>query len=214
MKCKYCQKEFDKKHALSSHQVRCSLNPNRVININFIRKGKPAWNKGLDLSDPRMQKRVEKFKINKALGLHKDVSGENNINSRPEVREKKSINKKKWLLEHPDKVPYKLNHSSKESYPEIYFKSIFEDNNIPLVYHKQVGLYQLDFCNESKMYCLEIDGEQHYYDKRIVEHDKVRTEELQKLGWTVERIRWAHYKKLSEAEKKNIITTIAEKLHS
>jgi len=114
--------------------------------------------------------------------LHKDTSGINNVNNRKEVREKKSKNKKLWLLQHPDKVPYKLNHSSTESYPETYFKNIFEKNQIPLIYHHQIGLYQLDFCNIDHMYCLEIDGEQHYYDKRIIEHDKIRTDKLTSLG--------------------------------
>ena len=40
-----------------------------------------------------------------------------------ETKEKISISRKKYLSEHPDQVPYLLNHYSKgESYPEKYFE--------------------------------------------------------------------------------------------
>ena len=37
-----------------------------------------------------------------------------------ETKKKISEIRKKYLSENPDKVPYKLNHSSTESYPEKY----------------------------------------------------------------------------------------------
>ena len=39
---------------------------------------------------------------------------------------------KKYLMENPDKVPYLLNHSSKESYPEKYFTEDILDSPIEL----------------------------------------------------------------------------------
>ena len=67
-------------------------------------------------------------------------------------------------------VPYKRNHSSKISYPEKYFMEVFKE--LPVRYNYQVSRYQLDFAIPEKKVYVEIDGEQHYVDKRIVEHDK------------------------------------------
>ena len=99
-----------------------------------------------------------------------------------ETKNKISYSMKKFLVNNPDMIPYKRNHSSKESYPEKYFNEIFKLEGLDLVYHVQVGLYQLDFCNEPKKIDVEIDGEQHYVDDRIVEHDKLRNANLEKEG--------------------------------
>ena len=114
-----------------------------------------------------------------------------------EQKEKISISRINFLKENPDKIPYLLNHSSKISYPEQYFIELFERENIDLQYHKQVGLYQLDFYNNDKKLYLEIDGEQHYQEKSI-ERDKKRTEKLKEHGWNlIMRIRWAEWKTYS-----------------
>jgi very-short-patch-repair endonuclease len=126
-----------------------------------------------------------------------------------ETKEKISKARKKYLEDNPDKVPYKLNHYSKgDSYPERYFKKLFKNEGIPLKHHLQVSLYELDFYNEEKMKCLEIDGEQHYVDDRIVESDQRRTEYLTGRGWDVCRIRWSEWKKLTEKQKKEEVEKI------
>jgi very-short-patch-repair endonuclease len=48
---------------------------------------------------------------------------------------------------------------------------------------------------------VEIDGEQHYLDCRICKSDSERNEYLRNLGWTVIRIRWARYQRLSKIQK-------------
>ena len=114
--------------------------------------------------------------------------------------------------ENPDKIPYLLNHSSKISYPEQYFIELFDFENINLQYHKQVGLYQLDFYNEDKKLYLEIDGEQHY-QKKSIERDEKRTQNLATKGWKlIMRIRWAEWKTYSEIEKKTVIEIIKDSL--
>ena len=55
---------------------------------------------------------------------------------------------------------------------------------------------------------IEIDGEQHYLDKRIFDSDRERDKYLSNLGWTTYRIRWSEYKKLSLNERKIIINDI------
>ena len=89
-----------------------------------------------------------------------------------------------------------INHSSKISYPEEYFIDLFTAENINLKYHLQVSKYQLDFYNEDLKIDIEIDGEQHYIDKRIFKSDRERDKFLENLGWTVFRIRWSEYKSL------------------
>jgi len=90
-----------------------------------------------------------------------------------ETKKKISEGRKKFLLENPDKVPYILNHKSKgPSYPEQYFLGIFKDLLPSVGFQHPVGLYRLDFVNTNTKVCLEIDGEQHVLDSRIVEHDK------------------------------------------
>jgi very-short-patch-repair endonuclease len=108
-------------------------------------------------------------------------------------------------------VPYRLNHYSKgRSYAEEYWKVILDSNN--LVYEEQykISKYQLDFSFPTLKIDLEIDGDQHYLDKRIIESDKRRNIYLEKLGWTVIRIRWSEYKKL--IDKKQFVEIILKKL--
>lgn len=119
---------------------------------------------------------------------------------------------KKYLQEHPDKVPYLLNHSSKMSYPEQYFKELFEKEQIPLLYHKQIGLYQLDFYNEELMKYVEIDGETHSLEN-VKKIDARRDKYLEDLGWSGIRIKWSSYQKMNEEERHLLISSIKEFLN-
>lgn len=128
-----------------------------------------------------------------------------------ETKKKLSEAMKKKIAEGSFIVPYKRNHSSKVSYPEKYFQEVFKE--LPVKYNYQVGLYQLDFAIPEKMIYVEIDGEQHYVDKRIVEHDKERTEKLNSLGWTcLRRVRWSEFQKLSQSERKAYCDELISKL--
>jgi very-short-patch-repair endonuclease len=130
-----------------------------------------------------------------------------------ETKDKLSKIRIKYLTEHPDQVPYLLNHYSKgDSYPETYFKELIDKEQLPLQFHKQIGLYQLDFYNEDKKVYVEIDGEQHYVDPRIVESDIRRTNYFVALGWKGYRVRWSTYQRLSYDEKHKIILEIKQLL--
>lgn len=120
-----------------------------------------------------------------------------------ETKKKISESRKKYLLDHPDQVPYKLNHKHKETYPERYFKRILK--GFVCQYRPDGTLYEIDFANVEKQIAIEIDGEQHYVDKRIVEHDIKRTKILEDLGWKIIRVRWAHYSHLNKYQKIEII---------
>lgn len=132
------------------------------------------------------------------------------IHGRPKLTEehKQKISKvrREYLKNNPDKVPYKLNHYSKRtSYAEKYFIDLIEKEKIDLKHHKNINVYELDFYNEEKMFYFEVDGDQHYLDKRIIESDKRRNEYLFNLGWFGVRIRWSTYQKLEYHQKEEIV---------
>ena len=120
------------------------------------------------------------------------------------------MKRKQYLLDNPEKVPYKLNHHSKQSYPEKYFREVFDNDDLlkTAISEYRVKLYSLDFAFPDIKFYIEIDGEQHYTDSRIVEHDKKRNLELEKLGWKSIRIRWSEYNKKSLDEKQEFIKYI------
>lgn len=122
-----------------------------------------------------------------------------------ETKKKISIARKKFLAENPHMVPYKLNHKHKETYPEKYFTECFGNR---FGKEGKVLLYSLDFYDNDLKWDIEIDGEQHYVDPKIVEHDKIRNKKLTDLGWTIIRIRWSYFVKLSHEERKTIIASL------
>lgn len=122
--------------------------------------------------------------------------------------------RKKYLKDNPDKIPYLLNHSHKESYPEKYFKSIFEKEGIEFVKEYRVGTYHLDFAILEYKIDIEIDGDQHYLDKKIIESDLKRNNFLEENGWDILRIKWSDYKKLSKDEKYKYISDIKEYINN
>lgn len=131
-----------------------------------------------------------------------------------ETKDKISLIRKEYLRKHPDKVPYLLNHHSNGySYPEKYFIILFKKEGINLTKKYRVGLYQLDFADINKKLDIEIDGDQHIYDKRIVKHDIERTNNLKKKGWKTYRILWSDYQKKNFEEKVEVINNLKEFLN-
>lgn len=129
-----------------------------------------------------------------------------------ESKKKISEARKKYLNEHPDEIPFKLNHSSKESYPEKYFREWLQKENIFSERELQVSLYTLDFAWPEKKIYLEIDGSQHHLDW-MVKHDEERTKKLSELGWNcIQRIYWPDYQKLSKNEKEKYLASLKEEI--
>ena len=156
----------------------------------------------------------------KRLGLPKPELSEESrkkrsiLNKRPhteETKKKISESRIKYLRENPDKVPYKLNHYSKgRSYAEEYWKVVLDTNNILYKEQYQIGPYQLDFAFPDIKIDLEIDGDQHHLDKRVVESDKRRNLYLEELGWKIIRVKWSEYKKLTD--KKEYVNMILNQI--
>lgn len=143
--------------------------------------------------------------------ISRDKSQAAKISIRPPLTEdhklKLSIARTKYLKENPDKVPYKLNHYSKgQSYPESYFEKWLLNEEVSFISEQQVSIYSIDFRIEN--IALEIDGEQHYMDKRIVKSNFYRDEYLKSLGIETIRVRWAHYQKLSNEDKKDYLNNL------
>lgn len=202
--CKYCGKECKNKNSLVQHEIRCKENPDRIKSgfELYNDRGHKGYNqytkaKELGIESPNVSKETRE-KISKIWkGKHLPE----------EVKNKISESQRKYYLEHPDKIPYKLWHSSEVSYPEKYFKEVFKNENINLKYHLQIGLYELDFYNEDTKKYVEIDGGTHY-KKNVKEIDKRKDNYLNSLGWLGIRIKWDEYKKLSYEEKHKIVENI------
>lgn len=213
-KCRYCNKICKNANSLRNHERLCKLNPNRSISkfedIEW-QKNKTGDGKG-----------INKFIKAKQLGIIIKVSDETkekirkkakNRKHSKETKEKISKSMHAYLLKNPDKVPYRLNHYSKGiSYPERYFKFILDYNKIFYEFQYSEGLYNLDF--KIGNIDLEIDGEQHYLDKRVYDHDIIRNENLKKKGYKIIRIRWSIYKKLSKEQRKRFIKALLNTINT
>lgn len=185
-KCESCNLIFEIRAELFKHKRE----------VHPIQKSS-VWNKGLTKeTDSRVAKYVntrhERGYISPFKGKH--LSEEHKC--------KTSMSMKKFYKEYPELTPYKLHHSSKESYPERYFTKLFNKENI-VGYIKEyiVNGYFLDFAFVELKIDFEVDGSQHYVDPRIVEHDKVRTKVLNDLGWTIIRLDWRQWQKMNKSAR-------------
>lgn len=212
--CKYCGKICKNDNSLRNHERLCKENPERQISP-FVAYNKECtdgkrviWNKGLTAdNDPRVKQQSITLSNRFSNDLVSPFKGKHHSEDN---KQKLSMKRKQYLLDNPEKVPYKLNHHSKQSYPEKYFREVFDNDDLlkTAISEYRVKLYSLDFAFPDIKFYIEIDGEQHYKDSRIVEHDKKRNLELEKLGWKSIRIRWSEYNKKSLDEKQEFIKYI------
>lgn len=212
--CEKCNREFNNRHSFIGHNAWCGkIRKNKTEN-NKIEKTKKNEYKckycemkiensaklGGHVASCKFNPNFENIR-NKRIAANKIITRTHS----QETKDKISKSRKDFLKNNPDKVPYLLNHSSKESYPEKYFTEVFENENIDVVKKFRIGLYELDFCILSKKIDIEIDGSQHYSDKKILISDKRRTDFLESNGWNVVRIDWMKYQRLNKEEKESFI---------
>lgn len=195
-KCCYCEQIFNTRNELYLHK--------KEYHKDLSHKG---WNKGLtkNTSPIILQASItckNKYIKGEIIGSFKGK------HLSEQTKQKLSKSRKLYLQKYPNKVPYLLNHSSKMSYPEKYFYQVILKQKINAKYHLQVSIYQLDFYNEQLKKYLEIDGQQHYTDPKIIKSDQKRTLFLKENGWIGMRIRWKTYCNLSFNEKQEIIKNI------
>lgn len=211
--CRHCGKTCKNKNSHKNHERLCPKNPDRTY-INGM-TGKSAWNKGLTKeTDSRVAKSANTLKQKYADKVYTSPSKGKPMSE--EQKKKISDTMKQYLSDNPNKIPYVLNHHSHgDSYPEKYFKDIFDLNNINYKQNYFTCGYFLDFAFVDSKHYIEIDGEQHYVDDRIVEHDKIRTDKLLKNGWKcIMRVRWSEYKKLEKSEQEKFITNMIKSIMS
>lgn len=124
-----------------------------------------------------------------------------------ETKQKISKIRKEFLKNNPHKVPYVLNHCSNgPSYPELYFLDCFKDSDI--ISKHRILTYELDFCHLERKIDIEIDGDQHFLDKKIAAHDSIRNQALLDLGWKIFRVKWSAFQKLTKEEKEFIVQSL------
>ena len=210
--CKFCGKSCKNPNSLRNHERLCKMNPNRdehslaVMTENRNKwngtkdnPGHSAWNKGLNKeSDERVKKYGKSFSEKYKLGseLAKKKFGHEITE---EVRKRISEKQKQNYL---GMSRYVTVREHRCSYAESYFAEQFPE----VVRQLHVDRYFLDFAWPDVKIYIEIDGEQHYVDQRIIEHDKVRTQRLHDMGWRLlTRIRWSEFQKLEQTEKENLV---------
>ena len=104
-----------------------------------------------------------------------------------ETKRKISESRIKYLQENPDKVPYIINHSSKESYPEKIFRKALESSGITGWQQSyRAGMYEYDFAFTEEKIDVEIDGSTHNLEK-VKRIDERRDEWSHQNGWRVIR---------------------------
>lgn len=207
--CKFCGQEC-KKYGYKNHQNRCYLNPDRLL---FAETWLKAMKEKRQLNQhTKAKERGEKYVYSEETGKKIGLASIGRKHSM-ETKEKISKKRRDFLHKNPDKVPYLLNHYSHgPSYPEIYWKEILEQNEIVYEPEYKISSYSLDFAILDKKIDLEIDGEQHYLDERIVKSDKRRNEYLMNNGWQIIRVRWSEFQKLDKQNKIDYIQSIITKI--
>jgi very-short-patch-repair endonuclease len=171
----------------------------------------PPWSRGLTKeTDARILRQSIKSSI--SLKGNPKCTGKASTPEKELLRRQRlSENKIQYLLNNPDKVPYLLNHSSKESFPERYFRQILY--TLPGIEFKyRVSLYCLDIAFPIVKLNIEIDGEQHYTDKNVIASNERRNKYLKKHGWKCIRIRWSQYQKLDIDKRRRFITDLKENI--
>lgn len=178
--CPHCGKPFSK-YGIKNHIAIIHLGDTKRVGHNKGKKyKKPAWNKGLSKNDtPKI--------IEMSKNISKSLTGKKGRKHTEESKKKISEARLKFLTENPDKVPYKMNHSSKKSYLEILFENaLIASNIIGWEYGFQHGIYEYDFAFIKEKIDVEIDGGTHNSEK-VKKIDARRDAFSISKGWQVIR---------------------------
>ena len=117
------------------------------------------WSKGLTKdNDVRLAQMSASIKKAYADGKYKNRKYVRHKPLTDEHKRKLSEARIAYLKANPDKVPYLMNHSSKESYPEKYFTKIFDNEGLVVQKEFRVSVYSLDFAIPDRKIDIEVDG--------------------------------------------------------
>ncbi len=206
--CPICYK-FYKKLGLKFHIWRNHTEEGKIYvlqggpNRNYKKGTREVWNKGLTKENSEIIKKSSEALKQKYLNKELIASSKGRKHSQ-ETKKKISEIRTKYLKENPGKIPYRLNHSSKESYPEKIFREELEKLKITgWEQEYSNSIYQYDFAFVNLKIDVEIDGSTHL-SKKVIEIDKRRDEFSVSQGWKVIRF--------SAKEVKNNLKNCIEKL--
>lgn len=207
-KCSVCEQVF---LGLKTFKEHLSIHKNDKLR-------NPDWSKfyGSHKIEETKCKFCERtFTSSSGLGLHEKCCPKNPNRVDGAWKGKKhSDETKKVISEKLHKVYerksiWRTQIEKRKSYAEEYFDRCFP--NLKQNFH--VGGYFLDLADVEKKTYIEIDGEQHYRDPKVVEHDKVRTKRLEELGWKcLRRVRWSEFQKLTDSEKAKFIEDLTQQV--
>jgi very-short-patch-repair endonuclease len=121
-----------------------------------------------------------------------------------EHKDRISEGRKKFLDNNPGNIPYLLNHSSKESYPERIFRErLVREGIIGWEQEYPFKRYSMDFAFIDKKIDVEIDGGTHNLEK-VIMIDREKERITSKDGWVTIRF--------SDSEIKNEMDSCIIKL--
>jgi very-short-patch-repair endonuclease len=213
--CEKCNKSFEKRKAYIGH---CSSH-NRGDSYKVGRKKRVKEVKSLDCHYCGVT-----FSNAKSLGGHlggcklnpnyedrrkklSDIAKNRTVSE--DTKDKISKSRKLYLDKNPGNIPYLLNHSSKESYPEKLFREKLEKENI-LGWTQEYPIlrYSLDFAFVDLKLDIEIDGGTHTSES-VIKKDFERDRRLRELGWTIIRIKASDIKTNIDKEFKKIYIALS-----
>ena len=112
-----------------------------------------------------------------------------------EAKRNLSNARKEFMDKNPGNVPYLLNHSSKESYPEKLLRQALEKRSITAwVYNYPIRRYSIDFAFIELKVAIEVDGGTHLLPE-VKEKDRIRDLSLKEIGWATYRFTASDVKK-------------------
>jgi very-short-patch-repair endonuclease len=198
--CKICDKKFDKRYSYighcSSHNRGESYAEKRKSKkiepqkIKICEYCKEIFDNGFKLGGHKVNcKKNPEFEKNKLIKKKKLSKISKGKKLKDDHKIKISESRKKYLNDNPGKIPYLLNHSSKEIYPEKIFREQLENKEIKgWIQEYPIKRYSLDFAFLEKKIDIEIDGETHNISSVAIK-DTERDITLSKMGWKIIRIK-------------------------
>lgn len=105
----------------------------------------------------------------------------------PQRKKALSASMRQHFEKNPDKIPYRLYHSSKRSNPELVFAQKLLDEGVEFEAEFQHGIYTYDFAIINRKLDVEIDGSTHN-QPHVQEIDRRRDAWSIAQGWSVLRI--------------------------
>lgn len=186
LKCPYCNKDLSNIHG-GNHMRWCKLNPNpnNELQENLKNNLQKARNNITEESKKQQGKSLSKaYKEGRATVNWPSFEGKQHS---AESKNKIKKGRKKFLLENPEKHPWRKN-TKFTSEPCEYLKKLLKENNITFEEEYQPLLpdrfFSIDIAFPDKKIGIEINGNQHYNkNKTLKPYYQNRHNLIEKAGW-------------------------------